>query len=386
MPPWPDRLTPEEREVCERSLSMHLFHGFAARSHPLTVRALCESLQPGQAVYDPFVGSGTTLIEAALRGAQGLGTDLGGLQVRLARFRATPVPTPMRASLLRRAQQVAEASAERVRRRVRPVRTAPWDGPRHYEPHIYLELCGLREEIAAVCAEDPPLGEALLLIFSSMIIKFSRQRAESSERQVARALGRGQPSRFLLDRARELDRLLAAFAERVPAGTGRPLVWQRDARLGLPPEVPSGLLVDLVLTSPPYLGVYDYAAHQARRCAWLGVAQEEGAEIGARRHVAGSPADAAARYAQDTVAWVGQAARALAPGGAILVLVGDGVIGRTIFPGDAPVCAAAERAGLTLLAACTAERPPPAPGLPARREHLLHFVWKDGTRRQSRSS
>ena len=144
VPPLPEQFTAEERALVEKSLSVHLFHSFAARTHPLTVRHLLSRVVPGQTVLDPFCGSGTVLVEAALRGAQGAGLDLGALQVRLSRFKATPMPASMRRALLRLAEQVAQASLDRVERRQRPGRN--WDDPRHYEPHVYLELCGLREE------------------------------------------------------------------------------------------------------------------------------------------------------------------------------------------------------------------------------------------------
>ena len=41
-----------------------------------------------------------------------------------------------------------------------------------------------------------------------------------------------------------------------------------------------------MITSPPYLGIYDYAAHHARRYAWLGIdpGPIERGEMAARRH------------------------------------------------------------------------------------------------------
>ncbi|MCS6913950.1 MAG: DNA methyltransferase [Myxococcales bacterium] len=364
VPPWPASIPEAERELVERALSMHLFHGFAGRSHPLLVRHLLEGVGPGKVVLDPFVGSGTVLIEAALRGAQALGQDVGELQVRLSRFRATPMPRSMRAALMSRAQEVAAASLERVRKRIRPARC--WDEPRHYEPHVYLELCGLRDEIGRVVLQDAPLGEALLLIFSSLVIKASRQEAQTSLRTVRRAIPRGQVSRWFLRRAEELDRLLSAFSERVPRGTPRPQVQLGDSRAVMP-DVPKGS-VDVLLTSPPYLGVYDYVAHHIRRCAWLDI--DAGPlwrnEIGARRR-GGDAATRLAEHARDTAAWLECAATLLRPGGLAYILVGDAALPGGPFPGDRPVLAAAPAVGLGLVAACSVERGP------RRWEHLLLF-------------
>ena len=72
MPPLPAELTAEERPVVESSLATHLFHSFAARTHPLLVRRLLDDLAPGQAVLDPFCGSGTVPLEVLLRGGRSL--------------------------------------------------------------------------------------------------------------------------------------------------------------------------------------------------------------------------------------------------------------------------------------------------------------------------
>ncbi len=389
VPPLPVHLDAEERQLVESSLSVHLFHSFAARTHPLTVRHLLREVEPGQKVLDPFSGSGTVLVEAALRGAQGVGMDVGELQVRLARFKATPMPKGMRRSLLVQVAQVADRSDERVAKRRRPART--WDDVSHFEPHVYLELCGLREEIEGVRTGDRPIGEALLLMFSSLIIKASRQRAESSREEVSRTIGKGQVTRWFRYRAEELDRQLAAFADRVPPRTPLPRLLRGDARVDMPALLDPMGTADVVFTSPPYLGVYDYAAHHARRAAWLdidlsSIAAGEAGEIGARRHGAGLPQREILRqHQEDTDRWVAAVRSALRSGGVAYVLVGDsalpgpGAAGTLVSsPGDAPILGAAERVGLRLRAACAVERPlPPASvaiGSPVRQEHLLHFV------------
>ena len=74
-------------------LCTHLFHSFAGRAHPLTIRHLLSEVPPGATVLDPFVGSGTILVEAVLRGARAIGCDISELALRLARFKATLLPS-----------------------------------------------------------------------------------------------------------------------------------------------------------------------------------------------------------------------------------------------------------------------------------------------------
>ena len=48
--------------------------------------------RPGDLVLDPYCGSGTTLLEAALLGRRAYGVDLNPLAVLIARAKVTPVP------------------------------------------------------------------------------------------------------------------------------------------------------------------------------------------------------------------------------------------------------------------------------------------------------
>jgi DNA modification methylase len=391
VPPLPTELLPEDQALIEGALATHLFHSFAARTHPLLVRHLLADVQPEQTVLDPFSGSGTVLIEGMLRGARAVGCDISELAVRLARLKATPMPPAMQAALVDKARAVAAASIERVKTRRRPSKN--WDEPEHYLPHIYLELCGLREEIGAVVSSDPPLGEALLLVLSAILIKLSRQRAESRPESVERSLGKGLPTRLFQRKAEELSRLHAALWQRLPSPRPpRPLVAQGDARSCLAPGAEGALplwpgSVDRVVTSPPYLGTYDYASHHARRYAWLDIDPKpiERGEMAARRHGEKLTLQALrGQHQRDTQDWVSAVARLLKPTARLYVLVGDSLVSGEHIDGARPIVQAAERCGLRLLARAAAERPhffrPRAAtgadprSLPPRCEHLLLLV------------
>lgn len=348
----------------------HGFHSYPARFHPLLCRRLlAEHAHPGSVVLDPFVGSGTTLVEAALRGAAGRGVDANPLAVALATLKATVRPADARARLVARADDVAARSLDRVKRRAR-TRTAgdEYDDPRAYAAHVFRELVGLREELEA---EEPPIRGALLLVLSSILVKVSRQRADTASGTVERAIGKGLPTRLFARRAAELSRMMAAFAAAVPPGTPPPEVRRGDARrLAHVPDAS----VDVVLTSPPYLGTYDYAAHHARRFGWLGLDARAfaAAEIGARRR-AGSARQALAEWQRDVDAFVGEIARVLRPGAPAFLAIGDSAVGSEAIAGDAAIRAAAARVGLAVVAAAAEERPSfyRAAGRATRREHLL---------------
>lgn len=55
-----------------------------------------------------------------------------------------------------------------------------------------------------MCVVDAPLGEALLMVFSAIVVKASNQRSESSSESVERHIGKGMVSRWLLRKTEEL--------------------------------------------------------------------------------------------------------------------------------------------------------------------------------------
>ena len=186
-----------------------------------------------------------------------------------------------------------------------------------FDIHMLLELDGLKEGISFEPAGFP--RETLKLVLSSILVKVSRQPGDTVERIAPRRLASGFAIRLFGNKTEELARRLQDYATLLPAAAPEARFAVDDAReLGWV----SPRSVDLVLSSPPYPGVYDYALHHATRLRWLGLDARpfETREIGARRHVrAASRYDAIESWRRD----FGESLRAirgvLAPRGAAVL-------------------------------------------------------------------
>ncbi|MBW1880638.1 MAG: hypothetical protein JRJ84_19960 [Deltaproteobacteria bacterium] len=156
--------------------------------------------------------------------------------------------------------------------------------------------------------------------------------------------------------------------DRVPPDTPETRLLRRDAR-ALALEAP----FDLVLTSPPYPATYDYLPMQHLRRVWLGDDhRDQERELGARRGWRAGNRQARARWERDTREWTRAVARCLAPGGHLVVVIGDGLTPAGEVDASAPTEAAAKAADLSAVARASLARPDHARGS-VRWEHVFAF-------------
>lgn len=70
----------------------HDFYNYPARFSPIFVREAIKTFsQPGDLIVDPFVGGGTTLVEAKLLGRHSIGFDISSLATFIATTKTTPL-------------------------------------------------------------------------------------------------------------------------------------------------------------------------------------------------------------------------------------------------------------------------------------------------------
>ncbi len=229
--------------------------------------------QPGDAVYDPFMGRGTTPLEAALLGRVPYGCDVNPLSVVLTRPRLTP---PTLEEIGKRLQEInfcAEAEA-------------PEDLLVFYHPETLKEIAALRHYLLERRARGlDPVDDWICLLalnrltghspgfFSVYTLPPNQAVSVKSQRKINADHNQTPPRRnvpaLILKKSRQLlrdcdSRLrseLAIVAGKAIFATG--LSAQT-------PAIPSES-VKLVVTSPPFLDVVDYAGDNWLRCWFLGI-------------------------------------------------------------------------------------------------------------------
>lgn len=78
----------------------HQFYRYPARFSPVFARTAIETFsQPGDTVLDPYMGGGTTIVEAVAAGRIAVGSDLNELAGFITRVKTTPLRTDQRQAL-----------------------------------------------------------------------------------------------------------------------------------------------------------------------------------------------------------------------------------------------------------------------------------------------
>ena len=354
---------------------VHAFHSYPAKLHPDIARALAEGLcSPGGVVLDPFMGSGTVLVESRLAGHQALGTDLNPIAVQLTALKAEGRSAAARTRLVAAAQRVADLATERRKAKVGASRRYPPVDVELFAPHVLLALDALK--VGIVAEPDAATRRDLWLVLSSILTKLGRRRGDSSEGMDQKQIARSFPARLFAMRATELASQLTELERLMPAGAPLPSAVLGDAR-----ELRhvAGGSVDLVLTSPPYPGNYDYLAHHRDRLRWLELdgAELDRGELGARRHLEAAPARAREAWSSQLTAALRAIDRVLKPDGLAALVLADSAVGRAALYEDDLVAAAADLVGLRVIARASQPRPHfHGPTMEAfarrpRREHVI---------------
>ncbi len=258
-------------------IGTHRIHPYPAKFIPQIPRQLVELLHPDDEslVFDPFCGSGTTLVEAQALGHGAVGIDVNPLAALLARVKTSPPSEPL-----------TPIARELVRRAIsRPAPVPPIPRLDHwFQPDIQDALARLVHQINTI--EPIHQREALQIGLCSIIVRVSNQ--ESDTRYAAikkKALSFDRVLEFFLRAVADMDRAYETQFP-TPRPTNAPVVTviSKNILSVTPIEIPRP--VGLVVTSPPYPNAYEYWLYHKYRMYWLGmdpiaVRREE---IGARPH------------------------------------------------------------------------------------------------------
>ncbi len=270
---------------------------------------------PGDAVYDPFMGRGTTPVQAALMGRRPLGNDINPLSVLLTRPRLRP---PTLHEIARRLDEIPWDGARDVSRRVEAELLV------FFSPRTLQHICALRRWLIArapIGGTPDPVDDWIRMVainrltghspgfFSVYTLPPNQAVSAEAQRKINEKRGQTPPDR-------DVKRLiLRKSASLLSDG---PLAPHPEPRLSTAPAPATPAIASasakLVVTSPPFLDVVQYGQDNWLRCWFAGI-DIEAVAIPLHRTQAGWQ-----MMVRDTLT---ELARVLVPGGHIAFEVGE---------------------------------------------------------------
>jgi 16S rRNA G966 N2-methylase RsmD len=276
-------------------LSHYLFR-YPAKFHPPIVRELIERYtQPGDTVYDPFLGSGTLAVEAMAAKRNSLGADVDPIAVIVARAKT-------RRFQMRSLRSNAERLLKSIDRRERSAReyehrmfvdlsvsnfNRQIEGLRKLVPaipqiehwfrrYVIVDLAVIRKEILRLPAPQSHI-ELFDVVFASIIRNSSNaDPVPVSGLEVTSHMIKKDEEGRLVNPFALFRKALHKALDSVECFTNATdsdnssKVYLRDATRFVPKHP-----VDAVITSPPYHGAVDYYRRHKLEMYWLGQTRSE---------------------------------------------------------------------------------------------------------------
>lgn len=296
---------------------LHSLHPYPAKFIPQIPRRAIETWSaPGDLIYDPFSGCGTTLLEASLMGRRAVGTDNNAIAILATKAKTENYRKTNLAALERFAAQVEGGLADV------PARPDLIPDNKNFlywfAPSILDRLAALK---GLILAEEDPMRTMLLAIFSSIIVRVSYQDSDTRYARTNREVKPEDVDKVF--RSRLCD-VLKHLPEIMVPGRGKVTVHQADARKVSFIKTGS---VTLVVTSPPYLNAYDYHKYHRQRIHWIGGSVEYARDLEIGSHDEFTRTNATPdRYFEDMDACFAEWSRVLKKGGHCLVVIGDAIV------------------------------------------------------------
>lgn len=301
----------------------HNFHAYPAKFVPQIPKELMLRYSSvGDTIYDPFCGSGTTLVEAKSLSRHSIGTDVNPLACLISKVKITPI-TQEDIEQIHKTICAIDSTERGATNPPPPI----FNIDKWFANHIQDELCWIRDNILK--AESQAAREFMLVAFSSILIKVSFQESDTRYRAVPKELPLGICSTLFSEKITTMLTRRASLVEHDPAISSTVINADSTNLKHLPRKV------DLVVTSPPYLNSYDYYLYHKHRLAWLGfdhyIVQSQ--EFGSRnKH--NDKGLGAESYQQSITSHVQSLKQFLEPGAIYASVVGDGVVRGILYKAD----------------------------------------------------
>lgn len=323
----------------EADYILHNFHTYPCKFPAFIPREIIKKFaKKGDVICDPFVGSGTTLLEATLLGYSSIGNDVNPLSCLLSKVKARPINE----KLLSKIDKFCDNLLNNYKKS-KGNKQFHYNSIEHwFQKNVIKELSFLKKEISKIKEQD--LRDLLLIVLSSIIVRVSNQESDTRYAAINKNIKKLETIKIFINKAREVKNTYIDFFQKTKNLSITLKVLQTDSR-NL--SVIRNNTVDLIITSPPYANTYDYYLYHKHRKYWLemDIKFAQLNEIGSRREFS-SLKENPRKWAEDIKKCLVEMKRISKTGGKIFIIIGDSVINKKIIKMDKMIKILAENVGL----------------------------------------
>lgn len=231
--------------------STHNYHDYPATMIPQLPKLFIESVIPYkkiETIFDPFAGSGTTLVESSLHNINSIGTDLNPLAVLMSRVKTTLIDNEVLETAKAQLYKNIEKERELFTKGKIDLDIPDFKNINYwFKEYIIIDLQIIKQQIKKI--SDPKIRDFFLTSFSmtTRFVSNTRNNEFKMYRMEPKKLETWEPDVFkrfrdFTDRNVEYNRLSEPML-----GNVTPILGSSASV----PNIPSNSF-DMLITSPPY--------------------------------------------------------------------------------------------------------------------------------------
>jgi DNA modification methylase len=266
-----------DKTVKDTSYLTHGYYTYPAKFIPqLAARLIQAHSHEDDIVIDPFMGSGTTVVEAIINKRIGIGTDINEIAWLLAKVKTTPIKTPLLLEafddLHHDLQRIFHSQYDEFLKKAETI--APTN-----ERITYWFLDQQREKLSLIFARileipDNDIREFFLVAFAQILKSCSvwLQKSVKPTRDPKKKVY--DPLALFLQQSKKMLLRHFEFTQMLDETIREAIDTYRFVRCGDARNLPCGdEKASLIVTSPPYVTSYEYADLHQLPSLWFGYLQ-----------------------------------------------------------------------------------------------------------------
>jgi site-specific DNA-methyltransferase (cytosine-N4-specific) len=292
---------------------------------------ITEFTKPKDMVFDPFCGSGTTLVEAKLLGRNSIGTDLHPIGYFASKVKTTKISEKLLGKIPAIVKKI-EAEIQSIHKGgvVKKAYYAPdfFNRDHWFQKNVQIELAIIKA-VTKKYAKNQSLQNFILNAMSAIIVQASNQNSETRYAAIEKNIPDGKTLQLFKTKLSDMVKRMQEFNKEATDSTCD--IYNKDTRML---DFLDDNSADFMVTSPPYPNTYDYYLYHKHRMFWLDLGWEhmKKDEIGSRlKH--SSQRQGIEPYLNDMETCFSHFNRILKKNGYFVFIIGDCIINHQRYSG-----------------------------------------------------